>query len=77
MQQRRYNVAATSQRRCNDVVASLCRLCCVIPAPPGHLNYYNMNMNNSNPDGSFTFASSNLFLSPYTILPIAPEKKNI
>ena len=33
------------------------------------------NLNSSNTDGSFTMANSNSFLSPYEILPIAPEKK--
>ena len=33
------------------------------------------NLNRSNTDGSFTMAESNSFLSPYEILPIAPEKK--
>ena len=33
------------------------------------------NLGNSNPDGSFTMADSNLFLSPYEILPTAPENK--
>ena len=32
-------------------------------------------LNSSNTDGSFTMADSNLFLSPYKILPIAPENK--
>ena len=29
------------------------------------------NLDGSNPDGSFTMANSNSFLSPYEILPIA------
>ena len=33
------------------------------------------NLNRSNPDGSFTMADSNLFLSPYEIFPIAPQNK--
>ena len=33
------------------------------------------NLNSSNPDGSFTVADSNLFLSPHEILPIAAENK--
>ena len=33
------------------------------------------NFNSSNTDGSFTIANSNLFLSPYEILPIAQENK--
>ena len=34
------------------------------------------NLNSSNPDGSFTMADSNLFLSPYEILPML-KKTNI
>ena len=33
------------------------------------------NLDNSNPDGSFIIAHSNLFLSTYEIRPIAPENK--
>ena len=33
------------------------------------------NLKSSNTDGSFTMANSNLFLSPYEILPIAQETK--
>ena len=33
------------------------------------------NLNSSNTDGSFTMANSNLFLSPYEILPIDQENK--
>ena len=33
------------------------------------------NLSSSNPDGLFTMADSNLFLSPYKILPISPENK--
>ena len=33
------------------------------------------NLNSSNTDGSLTTANSNSFLSPYEILPIAPENK--
>ena len=33
------------------------------------------NLNSSKTDGSFTMADSNLFLSPYDILLIAPENK--
>ena len=33
------------------------------------------NLDGSNTDGSFTMANSNLFLSPYEILPIAQENK--
>ena len=43
------------------------------------LNVYNKyiqsNLDGSNTDGSFTMANSNLFLSPYEILPIAQENK--
>ena len=35
------------------------------------------NLNSSNPDGSFTMADSNLFFSPYEIIPIAPENKHL
>ena len=31
--------------------------------------------NNLKPDGSFTMADSNSFLSPYEILPVAQEKQ--
>ena len=34
-----------------------------------------LNFDSSNTDGSFTMASSNSFLSPYEILPIAQENK--
>ena len=34
-----------------------------------------LNLTGSNTDGSFTMANSNLFLSPYEILPIAQENK--
>ena len=37
--------------------------------------FIQLNLNNSNADGLFTMAHSNLFLSPYKILPIAPENK--
>ena len=33
------------------------------------------NLNSSNTDSSFTMPNSNLFLSPYEILPIAQENK--
>ena len=33
------------------------------------------NLDSSNTDGLFTMAYSNLFLSPYEILPIAQENK--
>ena len=33
------------------------------------------NLDGSNTDGLFTMANSNLFLSPYKILPIAQENK--
>ena len=33
------------------------------------------NLKSTNTDGSFTMANSNLFLSPYEILPIAQENK--
>ena len=33
------------------------------------------NLNSSNTDGSFTVTVSNLFLSPYEILPIVPQNK--
>ena len=33
------------------------------------------NLNSSNTDGSFTMASTNSFLSPYEILPLAQENK--
>ena len=33
------------------------------------------NLNSLNTDGSFTMANSNLFLSPYEILPVAKENK--
>ena len=33
------------------------------------------NFDGSNTDGSFTMANSNSFLSPYEILPKAPENK--
>ena len=41
--------------------------------------YIQSNLNNSNTYGSFTctMANSNLFLSPYEILPTAPENKNL
>ena len=35
------------------------------------------NLNGSNTDDSFTMANSNSFLSPYEILPIAQENKEI
>ena len=35
------------------------------------------NLNSSSPDSSFTMANSNSFLSPYEMLLIAQEKKNI
>ena len=34
-----------------------------------------LNLNNSNTDGSFIMANSNSFLSPYEILPLAQENK--
>ena len=34
-----------------------------------------LNLTGSNTDGWFTMANSNLFLSPYEILPIAQENK--
>ena len=37
--------------------------------------YIQKNLNSSNTDGSFTMANSNTFLSPYEILPTAPENK--
>ena len=37
--------------------------------------YLQSNLNGLNTDGSFTMASSNLFLSFYEILPIAHENK--
>ena len=33
-----------------------------------------MDLDSSNTDGSFTMANSNLFLSHYEVIPIAPEK---
>ena len=38
-------------------------------------NHIQSNLNNSNTDGSFTMANSNSLLSPYEILPIAPENR--
>ena len=35
------------------------------------------NLNGSNTDGSFTVDDSNSFFSPYKILPVAPENKNL
>ena len=35
------------------------------------------NLSSLNPDASFTMADSNSFLSPFEILPIAPENKYI
>ena len=37
--------------------------------------YIQYNLNDSNPDGSFTLDDSNSFISPYKILPIAQENK--
>ena len=34
-----------------------------------------LNLNSLNTDGSFTMDNSNSFLSPYKILPTAPENK--
>ena len=40
------------------------------------IDFWNtVKLNRSNTDGSFTMANSNLFLSPYEILLIAPETK--
>ena len=38
-------------------------------------NHIQSNLDNSNTDGLFTMANSNSLLSPYEILPIAPENK--
>ena len=35
------------------------------------------NLDSSNTTGSFTMANSNSFLSPYVILPIAQENKDL
>ena len=40
-----------------------------------HLNYIQLNLDNSNTDGSYTVEYSNSFFSPYEILPIAQENK--
>ena len=37
--------------------------------------YIQSNLNSSNTDGSFIIANSKVVLSPYEILPIAPESK--
>ena len=34
-----------------------------------------LNLDSSNTNGSFTMANSNLFFSPYEVLPIAQENK--
>ena len=40
--------------------------------PVIHVYFYiQLNLSGSNIDGSFTMANSNLFLSPYEILPVA------
>ena len=43
-----------------------------------HINWQiQYNLNGSNTDGSFTVDDSNSFFSPYKILPIAQENKNL
>ena len=41
----------------------------------GSYRHIQLNPDDSNTDGSFTMANSNLFFSPYEILPIAQENK--
>ena len=41
----------------------------------GHDLGIQYNLNDSNPDGSFTVDDSNSFFSPYKILPIVQENK--
>ena len=49
-------------------------MCFVILAFPGYFHIQS-NLDSSNTDGLFTMANSNLFLSPYEVLPIAQENK--